>query len=494
MTPGVRAGLSSGGVAIWVACLAVAGLAPPAAGQGAGEADFTSRDIDRGEESYTLISYKGGRDRRLIEVSDLHGVTVGSAQLSELPVCVEGKFDRVLKEKVFRLMGSDRQFLVADGALIAGLMSGDNLWIGGIAKLMPGGQSSYVAVEIIVTLGGDLEIFNERCARFVRARNWRRLLGLARWIETSGKLVESTTVVDHDLYKSLKSRALRQALRIREKGLAAKDVKGRFEVARMYRDLLGRTGDLKAAEHLRRVLELDPGHEQAAGELEAMGYVVHDGTWMTRAEHAELLENERRERDAARAVATPAGDGDGDGDAVEPERAAPSKLATTGRMRRLLEVDLEARDGNDALLALAAGLPEEDEPVARRIVWLLANAGGDAGPEGLLRGLRSRSPTVRKDVADALAWCGCVPDLAGMIPGESEAEVRSHAVSALGGIRTRESVGALVGLLDIGDIGTRDRIGEALARSTGQSHSAPDAWRRWWEENGESFEFPGATP
>jgi len=490
MIPGIRASLSARGLAVGVAFVALMGSADPAAGQGPGDAEFTTRDIERGEESYTLVSYRGGRDRRLIEVSDLRGVVVGSAQLSELPVCVEGKFDRPVKEKVFRLMGSDRQFLVADGARIANLMSGDNLWIGGIARLMPGGQSCYVAVENIVTLGGDVELFNERCARYARARDWRRLLGLARWIETSGKLVESTTVVDNDLYRSLKLRALRQALRIREKGLAADDVDGRFEVARMYRELLGRTGDLKAAEHLRRVMELDPGHKRAAEELGAMGFVMHNGAWMTRAEYADVLEKERREREAARAAVTPGGNEN----PVEPDGTQPVKLATTGRMLRLLEVDLEARSGDDALLALAAGLRDEDEPVARRIVWLLANTGGDVGPEGLLEGLRSRSAAVRKDVVDALAWCGCVPDLAGMISDESAAEVRSHAVSALGGIRTRESVKALVKLLDIDDVGTRERVGEALARSTGQSHSDPEAWRRWWEEKGEGFEFPKATP
>jgi len=490
MIPGIPASLSSRGLAIGVACLALTGFADPAAGQGPGDAEFTTRDIEQGGQSYTLVSYRGGRDRRRIEVSDLRGVVVGIAQLSELPVCVEGKFDRPLKEKIFKLMGSDRQFLVADGARIAGLMSGDNLWIGGVARLMPGGQSCYVAVESIVTLGSDVDLFNERCARYARAKKWRRLLALARWIETSGKLVESTTVVDKNLYNLLKNRALHQALRIRGKELAPQDVDGRFDLARMYRELLGRAGDLRAAELLRRVMELDPGHERAAEELGAMGYVTHNGAWMTRAEHADVLEKERREREAARAAVTPGEDVV----AVEPDGTQPVKLATTGRMLRLLEVDLEARSGDDALLALAAGLPDEDEPVARRIVWLLANTGGEVGPEGLLRGLRSRSADVRKDVADAFAWCGCVPDLAEMIPEEPEAEVRSHAVSALGGIRTRESVKALVKLLDIDDVGTRERVGEALARSTGRTNSDPDAWRRWWEENREGFEFPGPTP
>jgi len=489
MIPGIRASLSARGLAIGGACLALMGLADPAAGQGAGDAQFTTRDIQRGEESYTLVSYRGGRDRRLIQVSDLRGVVVGNAQLSELPVCVEGKFDRPVKEKVFRLMGSDRQFLVADGAWIANLMSGDNLWIGGIARLMPGGQSCYVAVENIVTLGGDVDLFNERCARYARARDWQRLLALGRWIETSGKLVESTTVVDKDKYKSLKNLAFIQALHIRERELATEDVDGRFEVARKYRELLGRTGDLKAADHLRRIMKLDPGHKRAAEELGAMGYVVHNGVWMTRAEHADVLEKERREREAARTAVTPGGNED----TVEADGTQPVRLATTGRMLRLLEVDREARSGDDALLALAAGLRDEDEPVARRIVWLLANTGGDVGPEGLLEGLRSRSTAVRKDVADAFAWCGCVPDLAGMISDESAAEVRSHAVSALGGIRTRESVKALVKLLDIDDVGTRERIGEALARSTGRANSDPEGWRRWWEENGEDFEFPEAT-
>ena len=207
-------------------------------------------------------------------------------------------------------------------------------------------------------------------------------------------------------------------------------------------------------------------------------------------EDAEVLRKDRAERDAALAAGTP---GANDVE-VRPDRATPETLATTGRMRRLLEVEQKARSGDDALLALSAGLPDEDEPVARRIVWILANTGGDVVPEGLLGGLQSSSAAVRKDVADALAWCGCILDLAGMIPDEKEAEVRSHAVSALGSLRTRKSMEALVGLLTIDDVGTRARIGEELARATGQNISDPEAWRRWWEDNRDGFDESGATP
>ncbi|MHC4249548.1 MAG: hypothetical protein ACYS9X_10520 [Planctomycetota bacterium] len=478
------------GLAGGISCVVLLGLAAPAVGQGVGDAEFKERDIERGGESYTLVSYKGGRGYRRIEVSDLRGTSVGNTQLDEVPVCVEGKFDRPLKANVFRLMGSDRQFVVADGALTAGIMSGENLWIGGVAKPVPGGASCYVVVEELVMLKEDVDLFNERCARYARARNWRKLLALGRWIETNGKLVESTTMIDRKIYSTLRDRAYRQALRLREKELAPDDVETRFEVAKMYRQLLDRTGDLRAAEQLRRVMELDPGHKQAAGMLEAMGYVAHKGRWMTRTERAEVLRKEQAEREAARIAATSGGNDT----AVGPNGTTPKALATTGRIRRLLEVDRKARSGADALLALAAGLPKEDDTVARRLVWILANAGGDVGLDGLLGGLQSRSAAVRKDVADALAWCGCVRDLAGMIPGEKQAEVRSHAVSALGSMRTRKSVGALVDLLAIDDVGTRARVGEELARATGQKITGADAWRRWWERNRDGFEEPGATP
>lgn len=476
-----------------LACLiiaGVAGLAAPASGQGVGDAQFTETTIERGGRSYTLVSYRKGRGRRRIEASDLLGLTVGNAQLDELPVCIEGKFDRPLNTKVFRLMGSDRQFAVADAARIAGLMSGENLWVGGVARLMRGGAACYVAVDEIVILKGDVDLFKERLSRYTRAKDGQRLLALGRWIETNGKLVKSTIVVDNDLYASLRNRAFRQALRVLEKELAADDVEARFELARMYRELLGRTGDLKAAGHLRRIVKLDPGHEKAIEALSSLGYVIYKDRWMTWAEREELKKEALAERAAELAAAR-------HGETVvmvTPYGIAPKGLATTGRIRRLLEVERKARSGDDALLALAAGLRDEDEPVARRLVWILANTGGETGPEALLGGLQSRSIAVRKDVADALAWCGCVMDLAGMIPGEKEAVVRSHAVSALGSVRTNESVAALIDLLAIDDIGTRARVGEELALTTGQAISDPDVWRLWWEENRDGFEVPKATP
>jgi HEAT repeat protein len=142
-------------------------------------------------------------------------------------------------------------------------------------------------------------------------------------------------------------------------------------------------------------------------------------------------------------------------------------------------------------------LHEEDEFVARRIVWILVNTGGSASYEGLLEAIDSPSAAVRRDVADALAWAGHMDDLGDMIRGERDPEVGSHGVEALESLGTHSSVDTLVSLTSLEDKGTRSRVNVALQRLTGQAFSGSPAWSAWWEDNKEDFRAPGdsaATP
>jgi hypothetical protein len=458
--------------------LVLLGLAAPAAGQEASEADFAERKVERPGETYTLVSYKDGKRYRRIEISDLRDVALGNTQLAELPVCVEGKFEKLLSDNSLKLMDSDRKFVVADPARIAGLLSKENLWIGGVAKPMPGGGSYYVAVSEIYTLKADADLFRERLEKLRRARDWRKLIALGHWIKANHKLIESTTVIDGDVYDGMRNTAIRHGLSIRTRGLAADDVEARFEIARMYRSLL--KDDRSAAAHLRHVLKLDPAHEAAARALRGLGYVLHEGDWITHAEHAERL------RKLQLAAAKP----DKGDDRTKP-LPEPHRLVAKGQSRRLLEIDRRARRGPELITALTTRVHrEEDELVARRFVWILANTGGAIGLDGLLRGMRSEKAGVRRDVADALAWCGCVQDLVTMVRSEETVDVRSHAVAALGSVRTRKSIDGLVALLDLKDTTTRSQVSAELARGTGQTLSDPGAWRTWWEQNSAGYKEP----
>ena len=455
------------------------GLAAPAAGQAASEADFTEREVERPGETYTLVSYKDGRRYRRIAISALRDVAVGNTQLSELPVCVEGKFEGLVSNNVLKLMGSDRKLVVVDSARVAGLLSKENLWIAGVAKPIPGGGSCYVAVSEIVTLKEDDELFRERLEKHKRARDWKKLIALGHWIKANHKLIESTTVIDGDVYDRMRDNAFRQALSVRSRGLAADDVEGRFEIAQMYRTLL--KDNRSAVAHLRRVLKLDPGHKATTEILRSMGYVLHEGDWMTLAQRAENI----RERQG---TGIKPDNGNGPDKPPPPPQQQP---IARGRMRRLIEIDRKARHGAEEITALAARLhSEEDEVVARRLVWVLANTGGAAGLDGLLGGMRSERAEVRRDVADALAWCGCIQDLVTMVRSEEKVDVRSHAVAALGSVRTRKSVEGLVALLDVKDVSTRSRVREELVGATGQTISDPGAWRTWWEGNRDGFKEP----
>lgn len=484
-----RASTPGGAVGVF----AVAAVLAATRARAEGTDELVEREIRRGDTVATLVTHRGQPYQR-IEVSDLQGLSVGDADLRGLPVCVEGKFERRLKTRVFVLMGSDRQFTVTDVSLVDGVLPGDNVWLGGVAQQVRGKMSCFLAVRAVVVLPRDGDLFRERSTKFTREGSWEKLLALGRWIEANGKLASRTIVADVDQYRRLRDEAFWQALRVREQTLPPDEVDARFETARMYRDLLGRQGDLKAAELLRQVLELDPGHAGAAGAFEEMGYVSYKGRWMKPVERDDLM---RREQAAPKP--DNGGGGPEEGTAAGSDGPPPETLAAAGRARRMFEVERLARRGQVEMRPLAEGLPREDEAVARRLVWILANTGA-GGLEGLVKALRSRSATVRRDVADALAWRGRVEDLSGMIRSEKKPDVRSHAVGALGCIRTPESVDALLGLLSVEDAATRSRVGEELARVTGQNLADPEEWRKWWDANRDSFRAPdglggaGGTP
>lgn len=431
-----------------------------------------------------LVNYEGTLYRR-IELDDLRGLAVGDTPLHGLDVCVEGKFDRMSAGGIFRMIGSDRQFAVpeAERGKIAGLMRGDNLWVGGRAQRIQGEASCYVIVRAVVRLGSDDELFRQRFELYRKEGNWKRLVELGRWIEASGEQAAGDRFEDFDRYRVLKDKAYRQALGIREQELGRDDAEGHYQLARSYIELLGRAGRPAAVEKLRRAVAIDPDHAGAAELLRDLGYVKYGARWVTEAERQEL---ERAERPG------PAGPPGGETPAApeaEPAGGRPAieKLSLVERLRKLAALELQARTGPAGLAAATGGISREDERVARRLVWILANTGGTAGLDGLLRALRSPSSEVRKDVAGALAFLGEVSELAEIVQRDEEVSVREEALGALADCGTREAVDRLVELLGSPDAGLRERVESELARVTGQKHSGAEAWQGWWKANRSAF-------
>jgi hypothetical protein len=440
-----------------------------------------------------LVKY-GGQLYRRIEARDLLKLAIGDTPLHGLLVCVEGKFDRLVAPGVFGLMGSDRQFVVTDRSLISGLLRGDNVWVGGRAQRLPKETSCYLAVTAVVRLKPDFELFSERFARYSRRGKWERLLELGRWIETAGK-EGGSRFEDFDRYRALRDRAYRKALNIREEEIDPDEALAHFEVARMYLDLLGRAGRLAAGDHLKRAAELDPADSNTTDLLREIGYSFYKGRWVTAVER-EMLQ--RKEKLASERQGETGLEGPGPEEGKAPSAA---EVSLAERQRLVGEIERTCRSGKHGVAEVVERrmdrVLERDPAVARRLVWFLVNTGGVAGLEGLLKALGSASREVRKDVADALAWSGHVEDLADIVKSDRDGEVRLHAVSALSraaeGGGAREAVDEMVDCLGSDDEAVVGRLAEELGRLTGQSLPDPAAWRDWWSENRETFEFPAGT-
>jgi len=454
----------------------------PARAQGVrgGASALVEREVPYERGTITIVTYRGKPYRR-INVSALRGLMVGSARLQGLPVCVEGKFDRYVPPNI-QLMGSDREMYVTNRSLLGGLIGGQNIWVAGVAEKKRREASCRLKVEAIVRLKDDTDLFRGRYNRYSKAGNWKRLLELGEWIQESGKLVASTRT-DIYQYQSDRKRAVREALRIRVKLLDPADANGRCEVARMYMDLLGRGDVHKAVDLLLRAIVLDPRHKRAAELLRELGYVWYDGSWMTK-EQRDVLKRKKAEELAA------AGTGVKTDPASTKTTKPGEKLSTSKRIIQLLDVERLARSGPGGLKTVAERLLGADEAVARRIVWILANSDATAEPGALWRGRDSKSVAVRKDTADALAWSRRVRDLSLMISSQKTAEVREHAIAALGGLGTSECVATLVSLVSIDNDAARSRIAAELKRLTRVDLAGPEAWAKWWNEKKDGFKVP----
>jgi hypothetical protein len=478
-----------------LACaLALACVSGSAAAQlGASEVDqLEEHEIERDGTTVRLMKYKG-QLYRIIGANDLKLPSLPDASLHGLSVCVEGKFAKKLvgtalsaKAYTFQLIGSDRHFVVADRKVlagIAGVMHGTNVWLGGQARRLPNDASCYMAVYHIIPLPRDTELFNKRFAQYSIDGKWQRLLDLANWIEVSGKQAEGVRLMDSGRYRTLRDKAVRKALNIRERTLAPDDAQGWCELARMYSDLLPGVGKLAAVERLRRAFKANAAHESTREFFDELGYVLHNGQWITEEERARILAEKARLLAETAEAKAEADSSVGTDDGGEPAREGPDLRE---RLARIREVERQVRNDPQGLSAVVERLKEENEAVARRIVWILANTGGD-GHEGLLEGMDSPSAAVRRDVADAFAWGGKLTDLKTLIRSDGDGGVRSHGVDALASLGTRESMGALVSLASLEDEGTRSYVVATLQKLTEQKLSDADAWKAWWKGNRQSF-------
>ncbi len=144
-----------------------------------------------------------------------------------------------------------------------------------------------------------------------------------------------------------------------------------------------------------------------------------------------------------------------------------------------------ARKDPDALSAALDALTRLGfaRPDARRFFESLA-ASGD--PLERLLALEAAGRTGVPEAADLL-----LPALA-----DREWRIRLVAAQALGRVRVKRAVPLLIDRLGDEDVPrVRDALAETLFRVTGRNfYDLPDLWRKWWAEEGASFEVPAAVP
>jgi len=162
--------------------------------------------------------------------------------------------------------------------------------------------------------------------------------------------------------------------------------------------------------------------------------------------------------------------------------------------------ELRRRNAQGYLKELNEVLRDQEDPMLRYLAMtekgrlLFGEAKWESYIEQLLQ---SYDPVERQAAATAVshlvaseAW----PKLQKLMVDESRS-VRIQSLVTIGGMRIRESVPTLIDRMiaeeEGGELVLRNRIVEVLTGMTGQSfETASSTWRKWWENEGESFVFP----
>lgn len=153
------------------------------------------------------------------------------------------------------------------------------------------------------------------------------------------------------------------------------------------------------------------------------------------------------------------------------------------------------RIGDAAAVKALAKRIDDDEPAVRAYaVEALVTLDPQGHAETLRAGLRDDDAGVR------CFLLGCVPALlsekifalSSSALADADWRVRLQAAENLGGLRSRESVEALIAAAGDARPVVAHAVRASLARLTGQGWNKPEQWKRWWE--GERDGFDPAVP
>lgn len=160
--------------------------------------------------------------------------------------------------------------------------------------------------------------------------------------------------------------------------------------------------------------------------------------------------------------------------------------------------------------ALSSEALSSDSPVYRaNLCYLMGALGAADQAPALAKLLEDSDASVRGMAAHALGELGGSGELEALhkcASSDADANVRVHAVLALGRTKDRSAVDWLIDFLGHDDVSVRQAAIYILGRTTGKNHNynpyfppakrkqAVERWKTWWQENRDTFEFPASFP
>ncbi len=157
--------------------------------------------------------------------------------------------------------------------------------------------------------------------------------------------------------------------------------------------------------------------------------------------------------------------------------------------------EADPKDAIDDVLKLS-----RKSPFQKELIEIIAQSNNPEAPGMLMKELDKAKESYNKQmIVDALAELGALEaSEAWMINQglvDNEWNLRSSVVRALAKLRSRAAVPAMIDQLEIEEGRVRTDIGEALKSLTGRNfRSNVDQWRKWYDDNKDTFEVPIELP
>ena len=423
---------------------------------------------------------------------------------SDPDVCFETKFD-VLEKDHIKLFGQKGVIVLEDRSKLKALNElkrMDNVMLfGTLGKV--GGKLELRLVESL-KIDPDLQRYDKLIAVMekqaeaditaeARKNIGERIVEMGHKIEQQRKQVMNIGIADFEKLGSLRDKAFKKGLTIKEGALRRDDADAVFDLALQWRELL--RNNAKFRELVRRCLQIDPDHPKASRIAESeMGlFKFENSKWLEKAEVEKILQQRKLDQERLDTAQK----------AALEQKARELADAIKARPQLLIESqaairtdDAKGRQGAIASLGEAIW-KTPDVGFGEEAVNILAGISDPAAiAPGLETAAKSEIPEIRREVLEALVWRGRQKDksalavLERVLKAEKDSSTARAGVDALAAMGGRSAASTLVASLGAPDNGVRDEIIEGLKAVVRQPINSKEGWEDWWSKNKDSYNPP----